>query len=213
MRLYVLFIVLTVLSVGTPAHAKGTNLGEVGMTYEIAEPDALLEIENRAKSIDWAKVMSKERHKEKIKSFVPENAVQLAKATESKAYLVDMTYTLERDIPDGKGGILYPKGYTFNPLDYVALPNILVIIDGKDLEQRAWFKSSRYADDYRVMLLISGGSYYEVMNDLKRPVYYTTRELVERLKLRATPSVVVQQGKMMEVNQVVVEKSTDTRGN
>jgi len=26
-----------------------------------------------------------------------------------------MTYTTEIDVPDGKGGVLYPKGYTFNP--------------------------------------------------------------------------------------------------
>jgi conjugal transfer pilus assembly protein TraW len=26
--------------------------------------------------------------------------------------------------------VLYPKGYSFNPLDYVSYPGVLVVIDG-----------------------------------------------------------------------------------
>ena len=41
-----------------------------------------------------------------------------------------MTYTTEIDVPDGKGGILYPKGYTFNPLEYLTYSKTIIVING-----------------------------------------------------------------------------------
>ena len=38
-------------------------------------------------------------------NIVPENLVKLPAAKENRAFLVDMTYTLDVDLPDGKGGI------------------------------------------------------------------------------------------------------------
>ncbi len=43
-----------------------------------------------------------------------------------------MTFTLGNDIPDGKGGVLYPKGYAFNPSNYLSLTSLLVVIDSDD---------------------------------------------------------------------------------
>ncbi len=41
------------------AHAK--DLGIAGATYPIAEKDALAEIEERAKQVDWEKVIKKDK--------------------------------------------------------------------------------------------------------------------------------------------------------
>ncbi|MFX8032056.1 hypothetical protein ABTK54_19915, partial [Acinetobacter baumannii] len=44
-------------------------------------------------------------------------------------------YTLESEIRLPDGTLLYPKGYTFNPLAYVTLPQRLVVVHPRDL---AW---------------------------------------------------------------------------
>ena len=56
-------------------------------------------------------------------------------ARKERTFLVDMTYTLDRDIADEKGNVVYPKGYTFNPLDYITYPGTLVILDGNSPTQ------------------------------------------------------------------------------
>ena len=95
---------------------QAKELGNFGMTYRIAERDALTEIEERAKQVDWHKVLDKR----KIENYQgPPDRVRLPRAKRNRSFQVDMTYTTEIDVPDGKGGILYPTGYTFNPLDYI----------------------------------------------------------------------------------------------
>jgi len=144
--------------------------------------------------------------KKVVTNFKPQDMTALRTAEKNTTFTVDMTYILQHDIPDGKGGILYPKGYTFNPLDYVVFPNTLIFINGSDRRQVEWFKASTYYKDPKVMLLITDGSFKELSEELKRPVYYAKREIVERFKLRAVPSVVVQKGRNMEVREIAIKR-------
>lgn len=179
------------------------ELGTVGAVYPIKENDALEEIEERVKQKDWGKYFNDRQ--EKIKSFKPEGLNELVRAKENKTYTVDMTYTLNFDIPDGKGGILYPKGYTFNPLDYVIFPKTLVFIDADDKKQLSWLKTSEYNKDEKVILLITGGSYYKVMEELKRPVFYADKVILDKFKIQAVPAIVTQKGRGMEVREIAIK--------
>ena len=178
------------------------DLGTVGRVYPIAEKDCLVEIREKAKKLDWNKI--KEESIEKAKNYKPENLVKLPNATQDRTFLVDMSYTLENDIPDRDGKILYPKGYRFNPLEYINYPIQLVVIDGSDSDQVAWFQNSPYAKDYRVRLLITDGYHVELRKKLKRPVYYAHRLIVERLQLDKLPCIVIQKGVHMEVKEIAI---------
>ena len=186
------------------AHAK--DLGVVGATYSIAETDALTEIENRLKAIDWNKNFGKDVTEKLIKNYEPPHIAYLPPAKENRVFMVDMTYTLEMDIPDGKGGILYPKGYTFNPLDYLAVPSTYVFIDGDDKNQVKWFKNSEYAKSLNTRLLFTNGSYSKVSKELKIPVFYANALIIARFSLKAVPSVVRQKGAVMEVKEIDIGK-------
>ena len=192
-----------VLAAVAPAQAH-KHLGTAGRTFPIVEPDALTEIKEAAARVNWEKVWDKKKMTALIKKYRPKDLQRLPAATENKKFLVDLTYTLNRNIPDGQGGILYPKGYSFNPLDYVNLSSILVVIDGSDRRQVEWFKASPYADDFRCRLLLSDGDFYNLIMDLGRPAFYLSAEIADRLKLAAVPSVVVQQGNKMLVQEILV---------
>lgn len=187
--------------------AQAKELGTFGMTYRIAERDALAEIEERAKQVDWHNVLDKR----KVENFQgPPDRVRLPRAKRNRNFPVDMTYTTEIDVPDGKGGILYPKGYTFNPLDYVTYPKTLVVIDGADADQVKWFAASEYDKRLDVTLLLTEGSFGAVSKRISRPLFYADRKIVERLKLQAVPSVVRQKGRIMEVTEVKLTKGIGT---
>ena len=201
-----LTIVITAISffiLGADA-CLARHLGTVGNVYPVVEPDALADIREAAARVDWEKVIDRQKKLAMIKNFRPGELHPLPVAKEDKSFLVDMTYTLDIDIPDGKGGVLYPKGFTFNPLDYVSLTSVLVIIDAADRYQVGWFKASPYADDYRTRLILSGGDYYDLTEELDRPVFYLVDAVAQRLQLAAVPSVIRQQDNMLQVREVLV---------
>lgn len=112
----------------------------------------------------------------------------------------------------GKWIVLYPSGYRFNPLDYIKVPYTYVVIDGDDERQVEWFETTRYADDVFAILLITNGSWYELSQRFNRPVFYADERIIERFKLKASPSVVRQSGNLMEVTEVAVKQKEDDKG-
>lgn len=193
--------IVVIMLVAYAAHAR--VLGSVGATYAIAEKDALVEIEQKAKGIDWSKAVSRKSIEE---YDGPSDRTSLPRATRDRSFPVDMTYTLVTDIPDGKGGVLYPKGYTFNPLDYVTFARTIVVINGNDPEQVKWFAASNYRKRIDVMCLLTEGPYRSLGKKLDVPLFYADSMLIERLQLTAVPSVVRQEGKIMVVHEYAVQR-------
>lgn len=184
-------VALLVLSLAPPAFCK--DLGTAGKTYEIAEPDLLAAIQERVAAVDWGKYLTMAAFEKKFREYRPQNAAPFLPAAEKDAeYPIDMTYVTEFAVPDGNGGILYPKGYAFDPNDYLAYSYTLVIIDAGDKRQVEWFKASPYVKDIKTKLLITGGSWWDISEAFKRQVFLADSRLVERFRLKALPSIVRQ---------------------
>lgn len=183
-------------------HAGPANLGIVGKTYPIKERDALDEVEARARKVDWKKQLAKI----KPMSHRPPGLRDLPRVRKADSFLVDMTYILDMDIPDDKGGILYPKGYVFNPLDYVPFTKTMVIINAEDKEQVAWFKTSPYAGRFETLLLITNGSFADTTKAVKQQAFYAVGKVLDRFHVKSVPSVIRQEGRYMRVDEIVVPK-------
>ncbi|MGO9139698.1 MAG: hypothetical protein ACLP9S_05570 [Syntrophales bacterium] len=196
-----IFIIVLVLSMWQTASAE--VLGTFGATYGIAEKDALADIKDHAKKVNLNTTLDKKGMTRRIKEYKPAGLPMLPVTKENRSFLRDMTYTTEIDVPDGRGGILYPKGYMFNPLEYLTLPNIIVFIDGSDKKQVKWFEKSPYLENINTMLILTNGSYYELGKRFKRPVYYAVRNIAARMGIERVPSVAVQKGKYMEISEYV----------
>ncbi len=203
------------LFASTPAYCeepKAHNLGRYGAVYPILEPDFLQEIQEKMSKIDYSKLYDPKKMEKKIRYWKPQQLAKKPRAEKPRVRLVDMTWTLDFDIPDGKGGILYPKGYKVNPLDYITYPGILVFIDASDNEQVEWFKKSPYFSDMRVHLILTDNDkdIIDLSNKLKRPVFYAMRGIAERLQIEYVPSVAFQEGKMMRVEEIYIERKKRT---
>ena len=207
----VISAVVFVLTTCGPACAK--TVGRSGNIYRIAEPDARKELEDKAASSDLKERIKKEEIANKIKRYRPSNVVNLPPAKKDRTSLVDMTYTLEFDIPDGKGGVLYPKGFIFNPLDYIPFSRTIVVLNGAAENEVDWFMASEYYRRTDVLVLVTDGMWKELMHRFKRNVFYLTEPVRTRFRLSSTPSVIVKKdNKYMEVREIHVPDKKDVKG-
>ena len=186
------------------ALAAHTRLPDVGNTNSntknsIIEADLLEELRQKAPRLDL------EVFRNSHDRYQPANLHKLPRATADRVFTVDLTYTLDHDIKDAQGFLYYPQGFTFNPLQYVCLSGGLVVIDGSDPQQVEWFKGSPYFQNHRAILLLSGGYAPELGANLKKSVYYLTRDMADRLKLKKVPSVVIEQARKLTVREVFFE--------
>ena len=204
MRKKIIFLTL-ILVMGASVRAFAGDLGKYGQTYKIIEEDAIAQMKKAIAGYDWEKF--KRMQREKIKNYRPKDLVDLPAAQEDKVFKMDMTGSIKEDIVGRDGVVIYPKGYKYNPMEYVFMRRILVFINGKDEKQIQWYKQSPYPVDMRTMLLITDGSYLAVRKKLGTPsVYYANREIIDRMGIKAVPSVAVQKGTELEVRQYALEK-------
>lgn len=191
-----LLLCLWAVTCVTQALAVHTRLESAGKTYPIVEQDIREEFKQKATGIDIDALFNTHNR------YQPANLHPLPRATSDRVFTVDLTHTLDHDIKDGQGNLLYPHGFTFNPLQYAGLTGGLVVIDGSDPEQIEWFKGSPYFQNHRVILLLSVGYAALLKQELQRSVYYLTHDIAARLQLKAAPSVVIEQDNKLTVREV-----------
>ena len=176
------------------------RLEPVGPTSAVIETDLGEVLRQGAVRVDVERLRSAQVR------YQPANLQALPRAEKDTTTMVDLTHTLEQDLVDAQGTVLYPAGFTFNPLRYVSLSGALVVIDGSDPEQVAWFKGSPYGSNRRALLLLSGGLAAPLRDELRRPVAYLTEDIARRLQLRAVPSVVMEQDQHLTVREVRIDE-------
>ena len=186
------------------SRAVARVLDTLGVIYEIAEPDALSELEERVSRAPWGELLDPEVGARKVRGYRPQGLSKLPRAGEDRKLLVDVTYRLQEDLVGADGRVAFPKGFAVNPLEYVWLSGNLVFLDGSDPEQVAWFQESPYFGEIGTRLIITGGSWYELMERLEIPVFYADARIVERLRIRSVPTVVRQFGELLELEEVEV---------
>lgn len=182
------------------APAVAQDFGTVGKTYRIVEPDAVRELEDAAKKVK----IDRGKATRDVLGFRPEEMAVLPRAKKDSVHRADMTAVLEIDVPDGKGGTLYPKGYRFNLLDHMAARNVFVMINGDDPKQVEWFKKSEFSRRGDVILMFAGGAPVDGGRKLKRRVFFFPKKLAERFQVAAVPAVAYQSGKVMEVRTYAI---------
>lgn len=183
------------------------DLGVFGNTYRIKEEDFLHSIERKSSQFDSQKMMN--NFKEKVMTETGKVDYSFPIAVDNASYLIDLTYTLEQDIPmlDSSGnitGILYPKGFTFNPLDYINFTDILLFING-NRNSEVNFVKEKYADDPRAIVILTKGNVFEIAKKIKRKVYIYSDRVASRFHISKTPSVAYQSGNMLKVDEIALE--------
>jgi conjugal transfer pilus assembly protein TraW len=184
--------------VATTARAETSTIGR---TWPIAEPDAMAEIEATVarQPASMAPQFGPRSQWTALKGAT------LGITRENRARSVVPFYTLDQDIrlPDGK--LLYPKGFTFNPLTYVSLPQHLIIVHPRNL---GWALKTATLSDW--ILLTGGGDPKDDALSLGekhgRALFILEERVKQRLGLTVAPVIVRQVGQRLELTEVHLDR-------
>jgi conjugal transfer pilus assembly protein TraW len=196
--------VVVVLLAGALALAAGAaaRTSTIGRTWPIVEPDAMSEIEARVAR----QPASMAAEFGPRSSWSALKAAPLGIAQRNRVRSVVPFYTLEFDVTLPGGKVLYPKGYTFNPLSYVSLPQRLVVVHPGDL---AWAVRTAALTDW-VLLTAGGGAKDDALSlgeKLNRPIFILEERVKQRLGLTVAPVIVRQVGERLELTEVRLERA------
>ncbi|PBN42300.1 type-F conjugative transfer system protein TraW [Sphingobium sp. D43FB] len=203
----VLALAAAVLLVG-PMRSEARDYGQAGQAFPITEPDLLATIEARLRRAEASGELARmnevfaKRVEAKVRRPTPVEGITPARVGRSWDY--DPTVAIERDIRDQKGNLIAAAGQKINPLDFVAVRQDLVFIDGDNAAELAW-ATARYAD-LKAKIIFVNGSPIEQMTAKKRRFYFDQEgKLTGTFGIEHTPAVVTQAGKVMRISEMVIK--------
>jgi conjugal transfer pilus assembly protein TraW len=169
-------------------YAGAEKTWTMGDVYPFAEKDMLEDIQehvrNNESTIKKRLEEQRTKMKKQSKEWKPNNMQTLAPALKNKTFWPDMNYTTTEVIRDHNGKVLYPKGFTFNPLKYLPpMQNKLVVIDATDPEQLVWIKDQNITNNMNYKILISDGKAIELSEQLKQPIFYLLPSIKRPFKI------------------------------
>jgi conjugal transfer pilus assembly protein TraW len=176
-------------------------------TFQIAEADLTDEITRRYENIDWEK-----QKKEALGRFwgnQEKNFVRLPEVKENAVYKFDPSIVITEQVKTPDGKIIARPGDTLNPLKAVRLTNTYIFFNAAMPEQYEFAKKYiKKNPDKHVRLIateipINRGweIFEEVSGELGQQLYIAPRILVERMRIKAVPSVVSSMGSMLVIEE------------
>lgn len=195
-----------------PAWAAGapqpSDLGTIGPTYPIREPDLLEEIGAtlRAKeaSGELARIQEQGRRRAIASVREPKPVQGLARTMVARTRYWDPSVSIEESILDDKGRVIVPKGSVINPLDHVEIKRSLLFFDARDPDQLAYARQAIAKLGSGVTPILVGGPVVDLMERWKVRLYFDQHGLlVRRFGIQQVPAWVYQAGRVMRIDEVI----------
>jgi conjugal transfer pilus assembly protein TraW len=197
--------------VASPMRSEARDYGQAAQAFPVIEPDLLATIEARLRRAEASGELARtnevfaKRVEAKVRRPTPVAGISPAIAVREWDY--DPSVRLERDIRDQKGNLIASAGQTVNPLDFVAIKQALVFIDGDNAGQIAWATSHYTALNAKIIFV--SGSPIEEMTSRKRRFYFDQEgKLTSRFGIEHTPAVVRQNGRIMRITEQALKQAS-----
>jgi conjugal transfer pilus assembly protein TraW len=176
------------------------DYGKSGVTYEISEENIFEVIKARLKSPLYQKRITSVMTKIREKIYRLERYDGLLKETkEEKSYLIEPSITLEKDIVDHNGNVIFEKGSTFNASDYVPLTGRYIFIDGNNEMHVQHAINGGFRK-----IIIASGNLMELSKKFSHRFYFLDDTLIDRLQLTHVPAILEQDGRHLRVTEKVI---------
>ncbi|MBB4730459.1 type-F conjugative transfer system protein TraW [Xanthomonas arboricola] len=200
---------LLLLLLGLPVHA--TDLGTLGPTYPISEPHLLDDLQQRlhrmetSGELDRRMAQSRQRSQASVQQPMPVAGLVATRAP--RTFFFDPSFTLDRNVLDAQGHLLFAAGLRKNPLDVVSLSSHLLFFDGRDPRQRDQARQLIAHYHGRLKPILVGGSYLELMQAWQRPVYFDQQGLLtRRFGITQVPALVSQEGARLRIDELEIPR-------
>jgi conjugal transfer pilus assembly protein TraW len=187
--------------------AQATNLGTIGPTYPVAEKNLLDVIMARLRAKEASGELK--RHEQEARDRAayavnnPRPVDGLRRAQAARTFYFDPTFTLQSNVVDSTGAVLFPAGTRKNPLEVISLSKHLLFFDARDPGQVA--RARELIEHYqgKVKPILVGGSYLDLMKRWNKPVFYDQNgTLVRKFGIAAVPAIVSQEGQRLRIDEV-----------
>ena len=189
--------------------AQAANLGTIGPTYPVAEKNLLDVIMARLRAKEASGELK--RHEQEARDRAayavinPRPVDGLRRAQAARTFYFDPTFTLQSNVVDSTGAVLFPAGTRKNPLEVVSLSKHLLFFDARDPGQVT--RARELIEHYqgKVKPILVGGSYLDLMKRWNKPVFYDQEgTLVRKFGISAVPAIVSQEGQRLRIDEVPV---------
>jgi conjugal transfer pilus assembly protein TraW len=197
-----------VVALALSGAVQAQDLGVIGPVYPIAEPSLLEVILAKLREAESTGLLAR-LHRDtqaKVKRGVEEPApvAGITKTTRPRSFYYDPSIVVPYAITDAEGRVIVAPGTKVNPLDTVSLSKALVFIDARDAAQIAHARKLLDERAGRVKLILTGGSYLDLMRRWKLPVFFDQQgSLSEKLGIRHVPAIVTQEGKRLRIDEIL----------
>lgn len=186
---------------------QAEDLGVIGPTYEIAERDLVEVIKDKFRRMEMTGELAKrnEEYKRRVIEGIerPKPVPGINPTETARTFYIDPTFTLDRNIQDEHGRILYPAGTKINPFDYDRMSKVLLFFDGRDKKQVEFAKRFMAESRTPVKPILVAGEPLKLMREWKREVFYDQGgALSRRFSITQSPAVVSQEGKRIRVDEI-----------
>jgi len=165
----------------------------IGKSYPILEEDMFEAIIEYGETEEFRDKVIADRDK-KVKTIKEMQGIKLSVSSDNYTYKVVDSYTLIQDIPrvDRAGniiGVLYKKGFTFNPLKFIKVaPPSLIIFDACNKKEKRYVQN--LIKTRTNFMLVSGGCQLQDIEGFRAMVYLTNQEMIDKFKLKHSISIV-----------------------
>lgn len=201
-------LLIFALLLSNVADAKVYDLGVIGQTYEIAEPDMLEGFYSKLKAAQTSGKMAEveAQMKERFVAHAQRpNGIDLPRSQQHRTRYYDPSVILSQEIRDHEGNVLWPAGTTVNPLDYVTLSQQWLFFNGDDPQQSAWARAylKRYPNQVRPIL--TRGAILELSEAWQIRLYFDQHgAYVEKFGIKAVPALITQEGNKLRIDEIVL---------
>lgn len=187
---------------------QAATIIQIGSVYDFAEEDLLILINKKVQEkkalLEKNQDKITEEFKEAIKNYRPKNLAKLPPAKKTQTRLVDITYTLDKDII-ANNKLYYKKGYKINPLKYQQLLSKYVIFNADNPKELEYVKR-HFKDNLEYEFILCDGDYNKANKELDTWVYYLPQLMKDRFQLRNSISIVSQENELLKIEEISVEK-------
>ena len=129
---------------------------------------------------------------------------RITKTTKARSFYYDPSIVVPYAIADADGKVIVAPGTKVNPLDTVSLSKALLFIDARDAAQVGRARGILDERGGKVKVILTGGSYLELMRRWKRPVFFDQQgTLTDKLGIRHVPALVSQEGKRLRIDEIL----------
>lgn len=182
------------------------DLGVVGKTYPVNEPDMIEWIKAKAgmmmKNGQWQKIQNQTIEKTKEQINHPTAIAGITDAQVTKFWYYKPMIQIKQDLTDTKGHVIAKAG-NYNALRYKPFDVQLLFINGNNPKQVDWALAKNSESDIRTKIVLTQGSFMDLDKKYKVWFYYDQNgKYTQKMNITHVPAIVKQDGDQLKIMEI-----------